>query len=55
MYYVDLSRGKDSDKASMRNLTVSFTNNSNVNVTVLCYTVYLDKFTVDVMTGQVTK
>jgi len=55
VYYVDLSRGKDSDKASMRNLTVSFTNNTNVNITLLCYTVYLDKFTVDVMTGQVTK
>jgi hypothetical protein len=55
VYYVDLARGKDSDKASMRNLTVSFTNNSNVNLTLLCFTVYLDKFTVDVLTGQVTK
>lgn len=55
VYYVDLARGKESDKASMRNLTVSFTNNSNVNLTLLCYTVYLDKFTVDVLTGQVTK
>lgn len=55
VYYVDLARGRESDKASMRNLTVSFTNNSNVNITLLCYTVYLDKFTVDVLTGVVTK
>jgi hypothetical protein len=54
-YYVDLARGRESDKASMRNLSVSFTNNTNCNLTLLCYTIYLDKMTVDVLTGLVTK
>ena len=54
-YYVDLSRGRDSDKATMRNLSISFKNNSNVSITLLCYTLYLDRLFIDVETGVVTK
>ena len=55
VYYVDLSRGREADKASMRNLTVSFINNSNVTINVMIFTLYLDKFVIDVETGIVKK
>lgn len=55
VYWVDLSRGRDADRASMRNLSISFQNNSNVSITLMCFTVYLDKLTIDVETGVVKK
>jgi len=55
VYWVDLSRGRDADKASMRNLSISFNNNSNCVVTLMVFTVYLDKIVVDVETGAVRK
>ena len=55
VYYVDLSRGREADKASMRNLTISFVNNSLVTINLMVFTVYLDKFTIDVETGIVKK
>ena len=55
VYYVDLARGREADKASMRNLTVSFLNNSLQTVNVMIFTVYLDKFVIDVETGIVKK
>jgi hypothetical protein len=55
VYWVDLSRGRDADKASMRNLSISFNNNSNASITLMVFTVYLDKITVDVETGIVKK
>jgi len=55
VYYVDLARGREADKASMRNLTISFTNNSLVVINLMVFTVYLDKFTIDVETGIVKK
>ena len=54
VYYVDLSRGRDADKATHRNLTVSFNNNSNVPIDTMIFTIYLNKITVDVETGIVT-
>jgi hypothetical protein len=39
----------------MRNLTVSFQNNTNVPISLLVFTVYLDKFVIDVETGIVKK
>lgn len=55
VYYVDLARGREADKSSMRNLTISFKNNSLVPITLMVYTIYLDKITIDVETGAVKK
>jgi len=55
VYWVDLARGREADKASMRNLTISFNNNSNVPISLLVFTVYLDKLVIDVETGIVRK
>ena len=55
VYWVDLSRGRDADKASMRNLSISFQNNSNASITLMVFTVYLDKIVIDVETGIVKR
>jgi hypothetical protein len=55
VYYVDLARGREADKASMRNLTISFMNNSRVPITLMVFTIYLDKLVLDVETGAVRK
>jgi hypothetical protein len=55
VYWVDLSRGRQADKDTMRNLTISFNNNSQAIITLMVYTVYLDEITVDVETGAVRK
>lgn len=55
VYWVDLSRGREADKASMRNLTISFNNNNSVNISLMVFTVYLDKLVIDVETGIVKK
>lgn len=52
IYYVDLSRGREADKATMRNLTVSFKNQSQVAVDLLVFTVYADRVVCDVETGK---
>ena len=53
MYYVNLSRGTPADKATPRNITVSFNNNSAVAIDILCFCVFLDDLTIDVETGLV--
>jgi hypothetical protein len=55
VYWVDLSRSRDADKASERNVNVSFKNNNNIAIDVLFFTVYLDRFVIDVETGIVQK
>jgi hypothetical protein len=55
VYWVDLARGRDADKASMRNLSISFNNNSQASITLMVFTVYLDKIVLDVETGIVRK
>ena len=54
-YYVDLARSKEADKATDRNLTMSFTNNSSVPIDVITFIIYLDKVVIDVETGIVKK
>jgi hypothetical protein len=54
VYWVDLSRGRDADKATMRNLTISFTNQTQVPIDILVFTVYADRFVIDVETGRVS-
>ena len=55
VYWIDLGRGTEAEKATNRNLNISFLNNSLVSIDVLVYTVYLDKFILNVETGQVKK
>ena len=55
VYWIDLSRGREADRETMRNLTVSFTNNSNVPIDIMAFTVFLDKFVINVETGIITQ
>lgn len=55
VYYVDLKRCRDADKAATRNLNISFTNNSNMTISILVFTIYLDKLIVDVETGLIKR
>ena len=54
-YYVNLSRSDKSDKLTARNINVSFTVNSSVNIDFLIFTEYADTFVCDVETGAVSK
>lgn len=54
-YYVDCERSFSVDKAIPKNINVSFTNNSNVNLDALIFVQYSDEFTVDVGNGNITK
>ena len=53
VYWADLSRSTDADKASMRNLVLSFKNNSQVPIDLLVFTVYSSHISVDVANGRV--
>jgi len=55
VYFVDLTRGNPADKQMMRNLNVSFRNNSNVPIDVMVFTTYLDKVEIDIQTGVLTQ
>ena len=55
VYWVDLSRGREADKDTSRNLAISFNNNSGVTIDIMTFTVYLDKFVLNVETGIVTQ
>jgi hypothetical protein len=50
-----LSRVSPYDKDIPKSLTVNFTNNSQVIISVLYFTYYIDKFDVDVGTGTIMK
>jgi hypothetical protein len=52
-YYVNCERSQSGDKLAPRNITVSFTNNSNVNMDVLIFVQYAQDVTIDVATGLV--
>lgn len=54
VYWADLSRSTDADKASMRNLVLSFKNNSQVPIDLLVFTVYSSHISVDVANGRVS-
>jgi hypothetical protein len=54
-YFVNVERGNIADKLQPRNINVSFTNNSNVNIDVIIFTFYSDQLTIDVETGIVTR
>ena len=54
-YFVNLSRGSPSDRATPRNILVSFTNNTNIIIDVMVYIVYADRIVVNVRTGLVSQ
>ena len=54
VYYIDLARSRDIDKDTPRELIVKGTNNSNVPIDCLFFCVYLEEFTIDVVTGVVS-
>jgi hypothetical protein len=54
MYYIDLSRCNPADLLTPRNITISFTNNSNVTIDVQVFTEYLREIALDVETGLIT-
>ena len=55
VYFCNLSRGSPADKATPRNVLVSFLNNTNVTIDVMIFIVYADKITVNVKTGIVSQ
>ena len=55
IYYVDVSRCNPDDRLTPRNINVSFSNNSNIEITALIFVYYLDEFSIDVVTGLVKK
>ena len=54
-YYIDCSRGTVADGASLRNLTVTFTNNCLQTIDCLIFTEYFDELTINVSDGRITK
>ena len=53
VYYIDLARSREVDKDTPRELTFKCTNNSLVPIDVLIFAVYLEKFSIDVITGAI--
>ena len=54
VYYIDLARSRDIDKTVSRELIVRGKNSSNVPIDCLIYAIYLEEFTIDVVTGVVS-
>lgn len=55
VYFVNLSRGSPADRATPRNIQVSFTNNTNITIDCMVYIIYADRITVNVRTGLVSQ
>jgi hypothetical protein len=53
VYYIDLARSREVDKDTPRELTFKCTNNSLVPIDCLIFAVYLEKFSIDVVTGAI--
>jgi len=54
-YFVNVERGNIADKLQPRNINVIFTNNSNVPIDIIIFTLYSDQLTTYVQTGIGTK
>ena len=54
VYYMDLARSRDIDKEKNREIYVEGKNNSNVPIDAHFFVVYLEEFTIDVVTGIVS-
>ena len=55
IYYINLSRGTKADQITPRNIVLSFKNATNISIDVQVFTVYLDRITLNVDTGAVTR
>jgi hypothetical protein len=55
VYYIDCSRQGLADQNTPRNLVLQFTNNNNVAIDLLVFTVRGDEFVLDVETGSIRK
>jgi hypothetical protein len=55
VYYCDLSRGTKADRETARNLNISFTNNSNVAIDLLVFTIYNSEIVLNVSNGAVQR
>jgi hypothetical protein len=53
--WVNLTRSAPADRVVPRSIYLSFTNNSDVAMDLLVFTIYLDEFTLDVSKGSITK
>ncbi len=54
-YFVNVERGNIADQLQPRNINVNFTDNSNVAIDILIFTLYSDQLVIDVETGIVNK
>ena len=54
VYFVNLARSSPADRATPRNILVSFTNNTNITIDVMVFIVYADRIVVNVKTGLVS-
>lgn len=54
-YYVNIERSAEADKMGPRNVNISFTNSSLLNVDVMVFIFYSDEFKINVNTGVVEK
>ena len=52
-YFVNVERGNIADQLQPRNINVNFTDNSNVAIDILIFTLYSDQLVIDVETGMV--
>lgn len=55
VYFVNLSRGSPADRATPRNIQVSFTNNTNITIDCMIYIIYADRIIVNVRTGLISQ
>lgn len=55
VYFVNLSRGSPADRATPRNILVSFTNNTNITIDAMVFIVYASKIVVNVRSGLVSQ
>jgi len=53
-YYVNIERSNITDKLQPRNINISFTNNNNLPIDVLIFTIKSDQLTIDVQTGLIS-
>ena len=55
VYFVNLARDSPADRATPRNILVSFSNNTNITIDVMVFVVYADRIVVDVKSGLVSQ
>ena len=55
VYFINLSRASPADRATPRNILVSFTNNTNIIIDAMVFIVYADRIVVNVRTGLVSQ